>query len=234
MHKTVDWEAVELRYRTGTESLRSIGATFGITEGAIRQRGKKEGWARDLEVRVRRATDAALLRKAATHDVRTEREAVAIEAEMRSEVVLRHRKDIQRGRTLSMTMLIELETMTEAPMLIRDLQSCLTQCQASEDIPHDILVKADALLGQALTLDSRAGVLKTLTDSLAKLVALEREAYNLNNADVDMDDDPIGSLLKNLKARTIQPVADDPDLVGWARDQNGGPNTTTFDAPSEG
>lgn len=101
-------------------------------------------------------------------------------------------------------------------MLIRDLQSCLTQCQASEDIPHAILVKADTLLGQALTLDSRAGVLKTLTDSLAKLLALEREAYNLNNADVDMDDDPIGNLLKNLKARTIQPVADDPDLVGLA------------------
>lgn len=106
--------------------------------------------------------------------------------------------------------------MTEAPMLIRDLQTCLAQWQAGEDIPHAILVKADTLLGQALTLDSRAGVLKTLTDSLAKLVALEREAYNLNNADVDIDDDPLGSLLKTLKARTFQPVADDPDLAGLA------------------
>jgi hypothetical protein len=39
--KEVDWEAVELRFRAGTESLRSIGAYF-ITQGAMRQRAKKE------------------------------------------------------------------------------------------------------------------------------------------------------------------------------------------------
>jgi hypothetical protein len=209
--RSVDWESVELRYRAGSESLRTTAAAFGITEGAIRQRAKRENWARDLEARVRQATDAALLRKAATHDVRTEREVVAVEAEMRSEIVVRHRKDIQRGRSLSMTMLGELEVMTEAPMLIRDLQSCLAQCQAGEDIPHAILAKADTLLGQALTLDNRAGVLKTLTDTLTKLVALEREAFGLDKQDIEMDD-PLTSLLRNLKARTVPIVHDDPDL----------------------
>ena len=63
--KKVDWEAVELRFRAGTESLRSIGASF-ITQGAIRQRAKKESWSRDLQARVRDATNAVLLRKTAT------------------------------------------------------------------------------------------------------------------------------------------------------------------------
>ena len=46
--KKVDWEGVEREYRTGTRSLRDIGAEFGCTEGAIRKKAKAEGWERDL------------------------------------------------------------------------------------------------------------------------------------------------------------------------------------------
>lgn len=174
MRKTADWEAIELRYRAGTESLRCIAASFDITEGAIRQRAKKEGWSRDLQARVRQATEAALLRKAATHDVRTEREAVEVEAEIRSEVILRHRKDIQRGRALSMTMLGELEAMTTAPLKIQELNECLLR--GLTDSPATAR-KARVMVDQALSLGTRVGVLRTLTESIARLVTLEREAF---------------------------------------------------------
>jgi hypothetical protein len=107
--KTVDWEAVSLRYRTGTESLRTIAADFGITEGAIRQRAKKEDWTRDLSDRVKQATDAALLRKGTTQDVRTEGRAIKVAAEMRSDVVLRHRGYIGKSLRITESMLEELE-----------------------------------------------------------------------------------------------------------------------------
>lgn len=60
-------------------------------------------------------------------------------------------------------------------------------------------------------LKDRASTAKTLADAFGRLVAIEREAHGINPDDAP-DDDPIGNLLKTIKARTIQPVADDPDL----------------------
>lgn len=129
--KTVDWEAVSLRYRTGTESLRTIAADFGITEGAIRQRAKKEDWTRDLSARVKQATDQALLRKGTTQDVRTERQAVAVEAEMRSDVILRERKDIAVASRLTADMLEELGTATEKKLPLAKRAPILKQLSES-------------------------------------------------------------------------------------------------------
>lgn len=61
-------------------------------------------------------------------------------------------------------------------------------------------------------LKDRASTVKTLADAFGRLVAIEREAHGINSDEV-LDDDPIGNLLKTIKARTIQPVADDPDLA---------------------
>jgi hypothetical protein len=58
-------------------------------------------------------------------------------------------------------------------------------------------------------LKDRASTAKSLIDAFGRLVAIEREAHGIN-ADTDIDD-PLATLLHGLKARTIQPVADDPD-----------------------
>lgn len=42
-----DWLAIEGDYRAGKRPLRAIAEDHGITEGAIRARAKKGGWARD-------------------------------------------------------------------------------------------------------------------------------------------------------------------------------------------
>jgi len=46
MSPAPDWNAIEAAYRTGAGSLREIAAEYGVTEGAIRARAKKGGWAR--------------------------------------------------------------------------------------------------------------------------------------------------------------------------------------------
>ena len=43
---TTDWEAIEREFRAGIRSLREIGAEYGVTEGAIRKRAKRDGWQR--------------------------------------------------------------------------------------------------------------------------------------------------------------------------------------------
>jgi len=56
--KAVDWAAIEKHYRAGLKSLRTIAEEYGITEGAIRKRAKRDHWARDLEKRIQeRAKD---------------------------------------------------------------------------------------------------------------------------------------------------------------------------------
>jgi len=42
----IDWPEISKLYAAGVRSLRDIGAQFGVTEGAIRKRAKRDGWER--------------------------------------------------------------------------------------------------------------------------------------------------------------------------------------------
>lgn len=173
--KVVDWEAVELRYRTGTESLRSIAADIEITEGAIRQRAKKEDWSRDLSAKVRLATEAAVLRKAATHDVRTEKQVIAVEAEMRSTVILRQRVDVVRSRNIVMSLLSELEQQTGSEN-VRLLENLGELMRNPDDKGAD---KLNDLYHKIISLPGRSKTMKDLGESLRVMVTLERQAYGI-------------------------------------------------------
>ncbi|RQZ08909.1 hypothetical protein DF105_00990 [Burkholderia stagnalis] len=45
--KNVDWIAIEGAYRAGADSLRTIAAAYGLSEGMIRKKAKQQGWSRD-------------------------------------------------------------------------------------------------------------------------------------------------------------------------------------------
>lgn len=188
----VDWAAVELRYRSGTESLRTIGAAFDVTEGAIRLRAKKYEWTRDLQVRVRQATEKLLVRKSATRNLRTEADHVAVEATMRSDVVLAHRADVGRGRRLALKMLTELEDQTDDIPSLRELGEMLRNPdQFGKDRLNDIYMAVIAL-------PERTKTLKALAESLRILVSIEREAFGI--APPSDGDKPQGNAADVLQA----------------------------------
>jgi len=60
MTTSIDWISIEGEYRADISSLREIGAKYGITEGAIRKRAKRDGWLRDPEGVKRQMVRAAL------------------------------------------------------------------------------------------------------------------------------------------------------------------------------
>lgn len=194
--KVVDWEAVELRYRTGTESLRSIAADFEITEGAIRQRAKKEDWSRDLSAKVRLATEAAVLRKAATHDVRTEKQVIAVEAEMRSTVILRQRVDVVRSRNIVMSLLSELEQQTGSEN-VRLLENLGELMRSPDDKGAD---KLNDLYQKIISLPGRSKTMKDLGESLRVMVTLERQAYGIEAGE---DADSTASAASGAGARAL-------------------------------
>lgn len=169
----IDWAAIELKYRTSGLSLRTIAADFGITEGAIRRRAKAESWARDLREKVRAATDSLLIRKTSTQDIRSERQAIAAEAEIQSDVVLRHRRGLARLCGIRDKLLDQIEAALDAsPEFIGTIEALRYNEDGEKDRQVDALLKS--IDRPALVED-----VKKLVDIDEKVRRGEREAFGI-------------------------------------------------------
>lgn len=111
--KAPDWEAIESAYRAGSLSIRSIAEKYGITEGAIRKKAKKEGWMRDLTGKVKAATKTKLVRTSGTQvrTPRTDEEIVEEAASEAAAVVLAHRTVLAQWRGIAGKLCTALESM---------------------------------------------------------------------------------------------------------------------------
>lgn len=216
---TPDWERVEADYRSGLLSLREIATKDGhVTEGAIRKKAKKLGWSRDLAAKIH-AKAEELVRKEAVRNTGTQQTAYSPAAERVlvdsnataiAKVRLGHRKDISAARVLCLTLLSELTEVTEGRHTIEDLSDLLDKMQNPDgsEAMEKVLAKARDALNKAMSLPSRAGTIKALSDSLKTLVGLEREAWGLKTDGDAPDSD------------TTAPVIN----IGFG---NGGPGTST-------
>lgn len=181
--KVIDRERLEMDYRTGLHTFKEMSATHGISGPRIKQIADKEGWTRDLGAKIRQTAMAKLAAPPNPGKIQTEAEIVERGSNEVVDIVLAHRRDAGRVRALAMTMLQELETATRAPMLLQDIQTIISLHAAGEQVPHDMLNRADLALHQVMTVDSRAGTLKSLADTLTKVVAIEREAHGVGVVD---------------------------------------------------
>lgn len=174
-----DWERIELDYRAGVRSLREIAAEHGISEGAIRKRAKRFGWERDLSAKIQAKADDLVRKEAVRTEVRadstTEREIVDANAQAIMQVRLAHRRDIQRTRTVVMTMMAELEASCTAETV--EMLVSLGEMMRNED-EHG-RDKLNDLYQAIVSLPGRAKTMKDLAASLATLIDKEREAYSI-------------------------------------------------------
>lgn len=209
-----DWERIELDYRAGVKTLRQIAAEHGITHGAINKRAKRDGWERDLSERIQQKADSLVSKSAVSTPVSAERraaerEVVEANAQAIADVRLAHRHDIQRSRRITMALLEELESETgaETVALLQELGYLLRR---EDDKGQD---KLNDLYHKVISLPSRAKTMKDLGESLRVLVALERQAFGLDdksNGEVDALTSLLHSLAKG-NGNSLQPVAQDPE-----------------------
>lgn len=197
-----DWEAIETAYRTGSQSVREIAAQFGISHAAISKRAKKESWDRDLKARIQAKADALVTKREVTKKVTTEklvteRQIVEANAEVIANVRMEHRGDIRRARTLTNSLLEELESECSDVAALSQLGELLRR---EDDKGMD---KLNDLYHKIISLPGRVKAMKDLADSLKNLIALERQAYSLDDPDAGKQS-PIGDKSDDDLTRRIQ------------------------------
>lgn len=184
----VDWEGVERDYSANLLSLREIGKRYGVSEGAIRKRAKRDGWTRDLAIRIQSKADDLVRKDAVRSEVRSqnavsERDIVNANAEAVSQIRLGHRSDISRARRLVGSFLSELEQTTDGGDMLEQLGLLMRR----ED--KNGVDKLNDLYHKVIGLSGRVTNLKALSETLKNLVALERQAWGLDEP-VKPPDDP--------------------------------------------
>jgi hypothetical protein len=198
--RVIDWERIEFEYRAGQLSVNEIAKRNSITEAAIRKRAKRDSWTRPLADKVRRAVREKLVRDDGSNAPRaTDAEVIEAASERGSELIKTHRKDINSLRCLCADMANELKD-------IRDHQNDI-----EADIQAETLNDKDRLrrtrMMRAVSLYGRSGVLTNLSQVMAKLVPLERQAFSIDDA--RPEDNGLDRLMEAIDGTGWQPQAGD-------------------------
>jgi hypothetical protein len=173
-----DWERIETAYRAGVLSVREIASENGLSHTAIHKRAKAQGWDRDLGAKIKSKADALVSRLEVASQVSTktalsERQLIEAGAEAIARVRLAHRKDINAGRSIVMSLLGELRIQSADPALFEELGELM---RSPDDKGMDKLNEA---YRKVIGFGGRVDNVKKLSEALKNLIALEREAYGL-------------------------------------------------------
>lgn len=212
--KEINWEKIELDYRAGVKSIRQIAAENEIAESGIRRRAKQYEWVRDLSEKIKAKADDIVRKESVRSVVRTkttisEKDTIDANANEVASVRLAHRKDIQRSRKIAMSLFDELEMMVgqENVKLLEMLGELMW---SPDDKGND---KVNDLYMKIISMPGRVKSMKDLSDTLKTLIALERQAFGLddeNNKPVDA----LTALLERVSTGNsfaFKPIADDPE-----------------------
>ncbi|KJH75345.1 phage protein [Pseudomonas sp. ES3-33] len=198
--KQPDWERIEQLFRAGLLSVREIASACGVSHTAINKRSKTEGWDRDLNAKIKAKADSLVSKrevstKVSTETLATERGIVEANAEVIADIRMAHRTDIGRSRRLANKLLDELEGLTDEQGTLKEL---IAQLKDSDDGDGPEMSDVLALAGKMASLPSRTKTMKELAETLKTLVALERQAYDLDTKSGGNDADELSKLMDDL------------------------------------
>ena len=171
-----------------------------MSHTAINKRSKTEGWDRDLNAKIKAKADSLVSKrevstKVSTETLATERGIVEANAEVIADIRMAHRTDIGRSRRLTNLLLDELESLTEEQGTIKEL---IAQLKDGDGDDADAMSDMLALANKMGALPSRTKTMKELAETLKTLVALERQAYDLDTKSGGNDADELSKLMDDL------------------------------------
>jgi len=172
--RQIDWVEIEKEYRAGQLSNVEIGKQFGVSEGAIRKKAKKNGWEKDLSNAVRSRVREKLVRatvRTTSAELQTDQEIINSASERGVAVITLHRTDINRVREMEQTLLAELSDADNQPTKIH-------VCQFQGKVIKTVI---------PISVTERAAALNSLANVQNKRISLERIAWNLDEEDRNTD-----------------------------------------------
>jgi hypothetical protein len=184
--KQIDWEAIEREYRAGQLSIREIARQNDISDASIRKKAKKEGWERDLSEKIRQKTNNELVRIEVRDQMRTSntREIIEEAAARGVEVVRSHRKMISRLLEIGGNIMQELE---------------------NEYKPNNETPLLDAR--------SKADLYRSLGQVMAKVIPLERQAFNLDAKETEKNQVSGKIVIETQRAAIREQLKNNPKLA---------------------
>lgn len=183
--RKVDYEALERDYRTGKFTLRELAEKHNLSHQAIAKRAKTQGWTQDLGEQIRQATSAKLVANLVNQEVARSGQAVAntvlVAAEINTQVILGHRKGLNRITRIKELLLDQIE---QAAANLPELAEVIEMVRNPDDNGVD---KANDALRKALSRTGLVDDLKKLAEVDERVRKGEREAFNITGP---TDDEP--------------------------------------------
>lgn len=174
-----DIQALERDYRTGKFTLRELEAKHGVNNGTIARWAAKNGWTQDLTDAIKQATNsrliAAMVQQECSAAQQGAAETVLIAAEVNTQVIMGHRKGLNRLTRIKERLLDHIEqTVENLPDLAEVIEMVRNPDENGIDRANDALRKA---LGRSAAVDE----LKKLAEVDEKVRKGEREAFNISS-----------------------------------------------------
>lgn len=176
----IPWGDIKNDYRIGM-STRAIAHKYKniVTAQGIGKRARSEGWTQDLmqQVQERAATKLVSTQVSITDGEVSKphasaEDAIEAAAEQSVQVIVTHRRDILAGRQLTNALFSQLQT------------AAMTREQIEETIMDATMLDINAqrrnAMLRAVSLPQHAATVRDLTTAMKNLIALERDAWNLN------------------------------------------------------
>lgn len=212
--KVIDWEKIELDYRAGVKTLRQIADEHDISHVSINKRAKRDGWVRDLSAKIKAKADDLVTKSLVTNEVTnekrlTEKQIIDEGATALTNIRLGQRKDIQRSRKIAMSLFDELEHQVGIEN-VENLEKLGELLRTEDDKGRDAL---NDLYMKIISMPGRVKSMKDLSDTLKTLIALERQAFGLDDEN-NKPADALTSLLERIStgnSSAFKPIADDPE-----------------------
>ncbi len=184
--KQVDWESVERDYSAGLLSLREIAAKYGVTEGAIRKKAKKEEWVRDLTAKIAKKTDDLVRNEMVRSEVRSEKasekEVIEANAQAIVSIKLKHRTSIGRLNGIVDSLFEEIEDLNK----LKNLDNLPVRVDMTKKLMDTLKTSIDKER-QAFDIQDKTTPVDGAINTL--IGAIQGKSIGVPNRQADFDDD---------------------------------------------
>lgn len=214
----VTWAEIEPDWRAGVKSVQQLADEYtqatgvSITKVAISKHFKKLGIERDLTARVQSKAQSLVSAAMVSGKVSieatsaTEAEIINTSALAVANVRVAHRAGIQDLRTLCEGMAAELKTVSSKDLIEKLERAIAVTPETPEEIAES-QVYISKLIEELSSLPQRIGGLQRLVDSYSKLVAMERQAFNITENEAPNDPHKMSDAQRNSAIASLVKTA---------------------------